>query len=69
MKPSDFITPPDKIPPNWKTTNDWARRWKIGERQASRILRGAMRSRQVRRKLFRVRAGTAIRPVPHYAAA
>ena len=69
MKPSDFATPPDKIPAGWKTAVQWAKQWKLQQRQTSHILRAALESGQVRRKLFRVRTGVSVRFVPHYAAA
>jgi predicted RNA-binding Zn ribbon-like protein len=69
MKPSDFTPPPDKIPAGWKTAAQWAKQWKLQERQTSHILRAALESGQVRRKLFRTRSGVSLRPVPHYAAA
>ena len=69
MKPSDFAPPPDKIPAGWKTARAWGFKWKLQERQTSHILRAALESGQVRRKLFRVRTGVSVRLVPHYAAA
>jgi hypothetical protein len=69
MKPSDLGPPPDKIPPGWKTTAQWGKQWKLQERQTAHILSAALKSGQVRRKLFRIRSGVSLRPVPHYAAA
>jgi hypothetical protein len=69
MKPSDFAPRPDNIPTGWKTVRAWGKQWKLQERQASRILRGALQSGQVRCKRFRIRTGPMVRPVPHYAPA
>ena len=69
MKPTDFLPRPDKIPPGWKTTAQWAKQWKLQHRHTSRILGGAVAAGDVRCKSYRIRTGSIVRPVPHYAAA
>lgn len=69
MKLSDLTPRPEKVPADWKTARAWGLKWKLQERQASRILRTALQSGQVRCKKFRIFNGVSVRPVPHYAAA
>ena len=60
MKLSDITPRPEKVPADWKTARAWGLKWKLQERQASRILRAALQTGQVRCKKFRVYNGVSI---------
>jgi len=66
MKPSDFAPRSDKIPSGWKTSAQWAQRWKLSIPQTSRIIRRGVKDRAIKRRVFRIRSGCGLRPIPHY---
>jgi hypothetical protein len=69
MKPSDFAPLPEKVPAGWKSGSQWAQQWKLSIPQTCRIIRRGVKSKGIKRRIFRIRTGGAVRPVPHYAPA
>jgi hypothetical protein len=56
----------DKVPPGWFTCIQLAPLLRIQERQAANIAIRFLKAGQAERRMYRVKAGCYIRPVPHY---
>lgn len=56
----------DKVPPGWFTCIQLAPLLRIQERQAANIALRFLKAGQAERRMYRVKAGCYIRPVPHY---
>jgi len=69
MSPRDLLPPSQTVPIGWKTAREWGRRWKLSETRTRSLLFRGRANGKVKCKLFRIRCGGTIRPVPHYAAA
>ena len=68
MTLADLRRQPDQVPRGWKTSAQWAKAWRCSNSHAQHTLTAALNERTVRRRLFRVKTASGVRPVPHYAA-
>lgn len=56
----------DKVPPGFLTIKDWGSTFKVNTRQAWNNIERFMQAGHAERAIYRVKAGTILRPVPHY---
>lgn len=56
----------DKVPPGFRTIKGWSVLFKVNTRQAWNNIERFLKAGHAERAIYRVKAGTIIRPVPHY---
>ena len=56
----------DKVPRGFLTIAEWSALFKVNTRQAWNNIERIMKAGHAERATYRVKAGTIIRPVPHY---
>ena len=56
----------DKVPPGFRTLKDWSAIFKVNTRQSWNIIERFIAAKHAERAIYRVKAGTVIRKVPHY---
>lgn len=56
----------DKIPDGWKTCAEWAKEEGLQRWMAGRYLGVGVEKGLIEMKMFRIKTGQYVRPVPHY---
>ena len=60
--------PVDKVPRGWRTSPQWAAKWKVRPEYASRMLASGVAKGITQKRLYRVRTASGIvRAIWHYA--
>jgi hypothetical protein len=57
---------PDKVPRNARQRGQWQRIWGMSPTTTDRMLKTAIAAKLMKVKLYRVRTGAGVRPVPHF---
>ena len=64
----DAINTPEKVPPGFKTSSQWADEWGLSVQQTTKLLREGIRLKKVKSIRLKTVTASGLRPVAHYAA-